>query len=63
MVEERRLSCRGRHNGDLLLSVMARCEIDRVDRPTVSSSNKRIFIFAAEVPAAALSPADTILVM
>lgn len=34
-----------------------------VDIPTVSLSSRSIFIFAAEVPAAALSPADTILVM
>jgi hypothetical protein len=33
------------------------------DKPTVSLSRSSIFIFAAEVPVAALSPADTILVM
>jgi hypothetical protein len=33
------------------------------DKPTVSLSRSNIFILAAEVPVAALSPADTILVM
>lgn len=33
------------------------------DKPTVSLSSRRIFILAAEVPVAALSPTDTILVM
>jgi hypothetical protein len=36
---------------------------DRADKPTVSLSRRRIFILAAEVPVAALSPTDTILVM
>jgi hypothetical protein len=36
---------------------------DRADKPTVSLSSRRIFILAADVPVAALSPADTILVM
>ena len=42
---------------------LCRCMKEGADRPTVSLSSRSIFIFAAEVPAAALSPADTILVM
>jgi hypothetical protein len=36
---------------------------DGGDKPTVSLSSSSIFILAAEVPVAALSPTDTILVM
>ena len=63
MVEQGRLSSRGGHDGDLK-TVRIRLDLSgRADKPTVSLSSKRIFILAADVPVAALSPAVTILVM
>ena len=63
VAKQRGLCRRGRDYGDLLSVGMLLRKAFRRDRPTVSLSSKRIFIFAAEVPAVALSPADTILVM
>jgi hypothetical protein len=63
MVEEGGLRSRGGYDRDLLWSALIQLLFEREDKPTVSLSSNNIFIFAAEVPVAALSPADTILVM
>lgn len=42
---------------------MTEYDSDGGDKPTVSLSSRSIFILAADVPVAALSPTDTILVM
>lgn len=63
MVQEGRVGGRGRDDGDLdtALSDPGKRMRDQKDKPTVSLSNKRIFILAV-APPEALSPADTILV-
>ena len=53
--------CRG-HDGHLYRFSFFLLIFKRANKPTVSLSSNRIFILAADVPAAALSPADTILV-
>lgn len=64
MVQEGGLCGRCRHDRDLLkFSAILLYIFRKRDKPTVSLSSRRIFIFAAEVPAVALSPTDTILVM
>jgi hypothetical protein len=63
MVEKGGLCGCSRDYGYLSLVSMNPWYLERGDKPTVSLSSSNIFIFAAVVPVAALSPADTILVM
>ena len=63
MVEQGGLGGCGGEDRDLDKVRMRLGSPGRADKPTVSLSSNRIFILAAEVPAAAESPTDTILVM
>lgn len=63
MAEQGRLGGCSGDDRDLQYVRVCRGWPGRADKPTVSLSSKRIFILAAEVPVAAVSPTDTILVM